>query len=312
MFRRKSGRRPGSGAHCLAGDVGIHYTLSCSRRSVLGASEFLGAWAQWLAAAARFIGTNLAKIHLRDAHYHSAFRPPMNLHHLIRPAASSFFGLILLAAASSSASSFTIGENLTVAEAGIQPNVVVDVTLSLYPSGSYAGGAYAGINQLRINGSEIVNGFCIDPFHYSSGSALGYTVASVADAPKGDLNPLSPDPAGSGTGMGTGSALLVETLWGSHYDPHMSANDAATLQLAIWDVVGGSTFSTTSGLNTTALQWIAAANQGGPRASLVALTGPGQDYIVESVPDAGSTLLLLGLAVALLFPGRCRMFVAAA
>ena len=189
---------------------------------------------------------------------------------------------------------FSIGETLTVGESSINPNVVVNITAPIY-----SGGVYAGINQLLINGSQIANGFCIDPFHFSSSQSLNYTVVNLADAPKGDLNPLS-----NGTGMGAANALTIEELWAAYYSPNMNATDAATLQLAIWDVVCGSTFTTTSSLNIAAENWINTVNAGnGPAANLVGLTGSGQDYVVQSTPEPGSIALLgvglLGLLVAM-------------
>ena len=190
---------------------------------------------------------------------------------------------LVLSAPLAKADQFNIGDSLTVGESSINPNLVVNITTPIY-----SGGAYAGVNQLLINGSQIVNGFCIDPFHFSSSQSLNYTVVNLADAPKGDLNPLS-----SG-GMGAGNALTIEKLWAAYYSPSMSATDAATLQLAIWDVVGGSTFGTTSVLNISAENWISTVNAGnGPSAHLVGLTGSGQDYVVQSVPEPDSFSLTL-------------------
>jgi hypothetical protein len=190
---------------------------------------------------------------------------------------------LALSAPYARADQFNIGDSLTVAESGINPNVVVNITTPIY-----SGGAYAGINQLLINGTQIVNGFCIDPFHFSSSQSLNYTVVNLADAPKGDLNPLS-----SGR-MGAGNALTIEKLWAAYYSPNMGATGAATLQLAIWDVVGGSTFTTTSTLNITAENWISIVNTGnGPAANLVGLTGGGQDYVVQSAAEPGSLSLAL-------------------
>lgn len=189
------------------------------------------------------------------------------------------------------ANQFNIGDTLTVAESSITPNQIINVTITSTPL-HYSGGVYAGINQLLINGSQIVNGFCIDPFHYSSSSSLPYTVVDLANAPKDD-------PIASG-GMGSAAALTIKMLWGAHYSTSMSAADAATLQLAIWDVVGGGDFSTTSSLNSTAHDWITAVNTtgySGPVADLVGLTGSGQDYVVQNVPDGGLTVVLLGLGL---------------
>jgi len=197
-------------------------------------------------------------------------------------------GMSLLTVVSAEANQFNIGDTLSVAEASINPNLVINVKITS-PSLNYSGGVYAGINQLTINGSQTVNGFCTDPFHYSSSSALTYTVVDLANAPKGD-------PFGSG--MGSADALTIEKLWGAHYSAGMSATDAATLQLAIWDIVGSTDFSTTSTLNTTANSWIStvnAAGYNGPVADLVGLTGPGQDYVVQNVPDGGVSVALLGM-----------------
>jgi hypothetical protein len=42
----------------------------------------------------------------------------------------------------------------------------------------------------------------------------------------------------------------------------------------------------------------------GPSAHLIALTGPGQDYAIEFVPDAGTAVGMLGLAFMLAFIAR--------
>jgi PEP-CTERM motif len=200
-----------------------------------------------------------------------------------RPLWTLIVTALALSAPYAKADQFNIGNSLTVRESSINPNLVVNITTPIY-----SGGAHAGINQLLINGSQIVNGFCIDPFHFSSSQPLSYTVVNLADAPKGDLNPLS-----SG-GMGAGNALTIEKLWAAYYSPNASATDAATLQLAIWDVVGGSTFTTTSTLNVTAENWISTVNtHSGPAANLVGLTGSGQDYVVQSAPEPGSFSLTL-------------------
>ena len=197
-------------------------------------------------------------------------------------------GISMLCVLCAHANQFNIGDTLTVAESSINPNEIINVTISS-PSLNYSGGVYAGINQLLINGSQIVNGFCIDPFHYSSSSSLPYTVVDLANAPKGD--PFS------SSGMGSIDADVIKRLWFSHFSTGMTAQDAATLQLAIWDVVGGTDFSTTSSLQSTAQTWITSAMAGGQEADLVGLTGTGQDYVVQNVPEGGLTVVLLGLGL---------------
>lgn len=96
--------------------------------------------------------------------------------------------------------------------------------------------------------------------------------------------------------MGSFEATLIERLWGSYYSPTMSAANAAGLQIAIWDVVGGTTFQlhgTDYGASGF-LAYVEASGYAGPLAHLVGLTGPGQDYVV--VADGGTTVGMLGLA----------------
>jgi hypothetical protein len=39
------------------------------------------------------------------------------------------------------------------------------------------------------------------------------------------------------------------------------------------------------------------SNPQAPAADLIALTGSGQDYVIQRVPDGGTTVFLLGLAI---------------
>jgi hypothetical protein len=191
---------------------------------------------------------------------------------------------------SATAAQFNLGDHITVAESSVNPSVVVQVNITGLSTGdiTYSGGVYAGINQLLINGSEIVNGFCIDPFHFSSSSSLPYTVVDLTGAPKG--HPMSPQ-----------TATYIERLWGSFYSPTMGAQNAAGFQIAIWELVDPSGFHLTSGNDYGAgamLSTVMASDYSGPTtANLVALTGSGQDYVVQSVPDGGTTVSLLGLGL---------------
>lgn len=193
---------------------------------------------------------------------------------------------------SASATQFNLGDAITVAESSVNPSVVVQVNIVGQNVGdlTYSGGVYAGINQLLINGADIVNGFCIDPFHFSSGSSLPYTVVNLADAPK---------PANNN--MGPTVALYIQRLWGSYYSPGMSAQDAAGLQIAIWELVDPNGFNLANGESdygaSSFINTVTAPDYSGSVASLVALSGGGQDYVVPSVPDGGMTLCLFGMGL---------------
>ena len=184
---------------------------------------------------------------------------------------------------------------LTVEELGAVPGEVV--TINCNNSGNIL--VDAGVLQLNVDG-VLMNGFCIDPFHFSSGSMAGYQQVELTSAPKDNV-------------MSAGTALLVDRLWGSYYSPSMSAQDAAGLQIAIWELTGGSCFKLSSSNDYGAagfLSSVESSNYEGPVADLVALTGPGQDYAVErtsvtqfvqTVPDNASTLGLMLLGVIGLF-----------
>src|SRR5579859_4941803 len=121
---------------------------------------------------------------------------------------------------------------------------------------------YAGVLQLIVDGTPM-NGFCIDPFHFSVPSSTGYSYVPLTSAPKGD-------------NMSSGTALLIERLWGSYYSSALtSASTAAGLQIAIWDLVGGSSFHLVSANDYGAsgfLSNVENSNYSGPVADLVGLT----------------------------------------
>jgi hypothetical protein len=154
---------------------------------------------------------------------------------------------------------------------------------------------YAGVVKLVVDGTAM-DGFCIDPFHFSLPSSTGYSYVPLTSAPKG--NNMSP-----------GTALLIERLWGSYYPAALSsASTGAGLQIAIWELVGGSSFHLLSANDYGAsgfLSTVESSSYTGPTADLLGLTGPGQDYTVlappnsqvSPVPDAAATATLLGLAL---------------
>ena len=212
-----------------------------------------------------------------------------NMNRLMSWTAWCFIGVCAVVVTPFRANGLSIGDQITVAESGVSPTEIVSISVS----GFYSGGVYAGLNQLLINGSQTMNGFCIDPFHFSSSSSLPYTVVPLPDAPKGNL-------------MGANSALLIERLWGSYYSPTMTAATAAGMQIAIWELVGGTSFKLTSANDFGASGFLAnveSLTYSGPVGNLVGLTGQGQDYVVAtpssggSVPDGGTTAILLGGAL---------------
>jgi hypothetical protein len=180
---------------------------------------------------------------------------------------------------------------VSVAELGVSPDEIVEISDNAINGGS-AIDVYAGVTQISLNGVT-TNGFCIDPFHFSSGSALTYSEVPLADAPKAP-------PGDSGyTGMGATQALEIEDLWAMNYTTaETNAQTAAGLQIAIWEIVAGTApgedfkvYGDTYGASTMIADL---AGYTGPAANLIGLTGPGQDYVIQAVPDGGSTVVLLG------------------
>ena len=93
--------------------------------------------------------------------------------------------------------------------------------------------------------------------------------------------------------MNSTQASEISDLWAMHYSPTMSANNAAGLQIAIWEILGGNKFSVL-GNDYGAGAMLAQLNSfTGKGARLIAVSGPGQDYVVAGVPDTGSTLSFL-------------------
>jgi len=165
-----------------------------------------------------------------------------------------------------------------VEDTGVSPSEIVTISVTNF----YTGDVYAGINNLLVDGVAM-QGFCIDPFHFSQ-SSPGYNFAPLADAPKEHL-------------MGAAKAEEISKLWAMDYSPLMTAPRAAGLQIAIWEIVGGSDFSLVGGSDYGASVLLEeVAHYSGDGASLIALTGPGQDYCVP-VPDSGTTLSFLAMTL---------------
>lgn len=195
------------------------------------------------------------------------------------------FGFLFAGAVSSKAVS------VTVQELSVDPAVKVKIGVE----GFYEGYAYAGLVNLLVDGAPM-DAFCIDPFHFSSRSALSYEVIPLMDGPK--------PPGGA---MGEEKAAMISKLWTLAYSPGMLASQAAGLQLAIWEVIGGDDFTLLSSTDFGAANLLTQAEAyTGPTASLLALTGDGQDYVVARVPEGGATLILL--SISLLCLARLRKY----
>lgn len=177
--------------------------------------------------------------------------------------------------------------SVTVQDTGMGQNEVVEMTSSTLGTAW----VYAGINKLLVNGNSY-DGFCIDPFHWSVGGPQSYTT-----------EPLSAGPKPPGGAMGAAVATKIEQLWDEFYSPTMSNQNAAGLQIAIWELIGTTNFKLDSSNDYGAgsmLSWVD-NNPNAPTADLTALTGPGQDYVIDAVPDSGTTILLLGFSAFVIF-----------
>jgi len=246
------------------------------------------------------------------------FKKDFGMKYAIKQTAAAILtvGLVALSSTAVKANpSIPLGSTVSVTDVGEAPSLIVYGTFPVV-AGAYTGGVYAGINNLLISvnsgPSFTVQGFCIDPFHYSlpSNRADNDTAVALANAPK------SPGP------MSATAATELEQLWAKYFSPTMDAQDAASLQVAIWELVAETSNSgagepltfqsdaTTAGVVSEAageLAWVEnPANINAPTANLIAVTGSGQDYVIE-VPDSGPTLLMLaGSLMALAAPTILR------
>jgi len=154
----------------------------------------------------------------------------------------------------------------------------------------HTGGVYAGIYKLKVDGI-LTDSFCIDLQDNSfTGTAL-YNVVSLDNAPDANLGP-----------MGSQKAAVISRLWAMAYSPGMTQQQAAALQIAIWDTlvdldynVGIGGFKITS-VDPGAQALLNAVQTYNGSATLAGLTNLDyQDYTTR-VPEPGS-LLLLGLGL---------------
>jgi hypothetical protein len=187
-----------------------------------------------------------------------------------------------------------------VEDLGVRKGRPVHISLSTGFNGVVA----AGIKSLRVDGA-VMDGFCIDPFTRALSSSSGYSFVPLTQAPEAPWT------------LTASGATQISDLWAMFYSPDMKKKKAAGLQIAIWEIVGGDDF-TAIGKSYGAKRMLAALGGfTGQGADLIALTGPGQDYVIPTppggggegtptpapsppptkVPDDGSTFLLFAIAI---------------
>jgi hypothetical protein len=181
---------------------------------------------------------------------------------------------------------------------------------------NYTGNVYAGINTLSINNgvsTTVYSGFCIDPFHWSvSGPSSNYSIVSLANAPKPPAT------------LNAATAIDIEKLWAEYFSPTMSSPSAAGLQIAIWELVSSNAvasdglpaneaFSIVGNDYGASADLASLATYAGPFPNLPALTGPGQDYVINgtgsnaTAPDGGGTFIMLALTLSALVLARSAL-----
>ncbi len=219
----------------------------------------------------------------------------------IKPTVAAVIGWAMVAslAANVNAGSVTVTE---ITDWNTTPMEVVNVYDPLL---NYSGGVYAGINTLEVTdgaSSTDHNGFCIDPFHWSAnGPSSPYYIVALTNAPKSPAR------------LNAFTAKEIEDLWALYYSPTMSSPSAAGLQVAIWELVSSNAVATdglpaadafliTSYDYGASADLASLANYDGPAASLIAVTGPGQDFAIVS--DGGETFIMLALTLSALVLAR--------
>jgi len=208
---------------------------------------------------------------------------------------------------------------IIVTEDGIGSNDTVYVNSSTLGDNLHV---YAGIVDLTLGTGPLAtkaDAFCIDPWHWSASGPRDYDLEPLASAPK------PPGP------MSAEAALQIEQLWAQYMTPTYALSGSwqtadewsAAMQLEIWQTVAGSVSGATysldsvdnnfSGEKTAVLgdlatmnTFLADATGSTPRADLQAVSSgvnsdrrdnPGQDYVIDSVPEGGATAALMGMGL---------------
>ena len=218
---------------------------------------------------------------------------------------------------------------IKVTEDGIGSNDTVYINSSTLGNNLHV---YAGIVDLTLGTgptAKNVEGFCIDPWHWSVSGPQNYQLVPLYDAPK-PPGPMSVKAAGE-----------IEELWAKYMtssyvlssNAHTADEWAAAMQLEIWQTVAGSISGATYSLDSidnnfggeatavwadlgTMNTFLAGATNSTPKAHLEGLTSgtnsdkrdnAGQDYVIDSVPDSGTSAVLLGLGLVGLLAVRSKL-----
>src|SRR4030095_13141889 len=155
---------------------------------------------------------------------------------------------------------------------GVRKGAPVHISLST----GFNGFVGAGIKKIQVDGVQM-DAFCIDPFTMALRSSPGYKFVPLTKAPEAPFT------------LSASEATEISDLWAMFYNPGMKENKAAGLQLAIWEIVGGDDFSIIGKDYGANLMLAALGSYSGPGAGLIALTGPGQDYVVLTPTGYQST-----------------------
>jgi hypothetical protein len=183
----------------------------------------------------------------------------------------------------------------TVTFDNVDPNQTVNLTDPWISSG-----VYAGIYNLTVDGVATPS-FCIDVADENNGNT--FTDYYYTDLAAAALAPAGP--------MGSTVATDIEKLWAAYYSPTMDSQDAAALQVAIWEDIAANattpysiTVSGNDPVTTEAASMLSSLGTLSAQADLVGLVGPngpsGEQSYVVAVPEpttAGCFLLGLGALV---------------
>src|SRR2546429_5668179 len=154
-----------------------------------------------------------------------------------------------------------------VEDFGVRRGAPAHISLST----GFNGFVGAGIKNIQVDGVQM-DAFCIDPFTMALRSSSGYKFVPLTKAPEAPFT------------LSASEAIEISDLWAMFYNPGMKENKAAGLQLAIWEIVGGDDFSVIGKDYGANLMLPRLWGYLGSGAGLIALTGPGQDYVVLTPP----------------------------